>query len=246
MLRLLYLWLRLKTSRQTRAPVRRLAPPRSRRAIDLLAASGAALAACVGVALIVAYARPDFIPAPLSPAATRAATLALRVDAVESAPIVVSLERADPGGRETQAHRDVAVRITSVNNAFEPRFQVAPVAASVEVGNRDPVPHNTHVFDGRRTLFNVAVPLSGVRVQKVLGRPGIFEVRCDFHPWMRAWLFVPSGPHHAVVWTPGEAALRDIPPGSYRLHVWTPAHGDTIRTLTFRSGEVKSLQLAGA
>jgi plastocyanin len=246
MLRLLYLWLRQKAHRKTRAPAVRLASRRSRRAIDLLAVSGAALTASVGVALIVAYARPDFIPVPLSPASARTATLALRVDAVESAPIVVSLESADPRGREMQAHRDVAVRITSVNNAFEPRFQVAPVASSVQVGNRDPIPHNTHVFDGRRTLFNVAVPLSGVRVQKVLGRPGIFEVRCDFHPWMRAWLFVPSGPHHAVVWTPGEAALREIPPGSYRLHVWTPAQGDTVRALTFSSGEVKSLHLAGA
>jgi hypothetical protein len=138
------------------------------------------------------------------------------------------------------------VRITSIDSSFQPVFQVAPIAASIDVGNQDPIPHNTHVFDGRRTLFNVAVPLSGVRVHKVLGRPGIFEVRCDFHPWMRAWLFVPSGPHHTVVWAPGVAALRDIPPGTYRLHVWTRAHGDTVRTLSFASGEVKSLQVPGA
>jgi hypothetical protein len=206
----------------------------------------AALGACAAAALIVAYAHLGFVPLPLALAPERTATLELRVDAVESAPLVVFLEVPAPAGRETQTGPDAAVRITSVDSSFQPVFQVAPVAASVELGNQDPIPHNTHVFNGGRTLFNVAVPLSGVRVHKVLGRPGIFEVRCDFHPWMRAWLFVPPGPYHAVVWTPGEAALRDIPPGSYRLHVWTPAHGDTIRVLTFGSGEVKSLQLAGA
>jgi hypothetical protein len=204
------------------------------------------LAACSCAVLIGAYAYLGSGPAPFAEAPARTATLQLRVDAVESAPLVVFLEAPGAAGREEQEDSEARVRITSVNSSFQPMFQVAPVAASIELGNQDPIPHNTHVFDGRRTLFNVAVPLTGVRVHKVLGRPGIFDVRCDFHPWMRAWLFVPSGPYHAVVWTPGEATLRDIPPGSYRLHAWTPAHGDTIRTLTFGSGEVKSLKLAGA
>jgi hypothetical protein len=244
MLRLLYLLLRQKAHRERAEPGLAFAAPRRGRSSRTFAFGAAALAACA--ALIGAYAYLGLAPAPLAAAPARTATLQLRVDAVESAPLVVFLEVPGPAGGKAQAASDAAVRITSVNSSFQPVFQVAPIAASVEVGNQDPIAHNTHVFDGRRTLFNVAVPLSGVRVHKVLGRPGIFDVRCDFHPWMRAWLFVPSGPHHAVVWAPGEAALRDIPPGHYRLHVWTPAHGDTIRTLTFGSGEVKSLQLAGA
>ncbi len=244
MLRLLYLLLRQKARRERGAPALGYAAPSRRRSGPKFAVGAAALAACA--ALIGAYAYLGVAPVPLALAPAPTATLQLHVDAIESAPLVVFLEVPGPAGRETQAGAEAAVRITSVNSSFQPVFQVAPVAASVEVGNQDPIPHNTHVFGGGRTLFNVAVPLSGVRVHKVLGRPGIFEVRCDLHSWMRAWLFVPSGPHHAVVWTPGEAALRDIPPGSYRLHVWTPAQGDTIRTLTFASGEVKSLQLSGA
>jgi hypothetical protein len=246
MLRLLYLLLRQEARRDRAVPVLGYAAPRRRRSgrgVLTFAVGATALAAGAGVALIVAKAHLGFGPAPLAWAPVQTATLELRVDALESAPLVAYLEVPGTAGRATQPDPEAAVRVTSVNNTFQPSFQIAPVAASVELGNQDPIPHNTHVFDAGRTLFNVAVPLSGVRVHKVLGRPGIFEVRCDFHPWMRAWLFVPSGPHHAVVWTPGAATLRDIPPGSYRLHVWTPGRGHTISTLSFGSGEVKSLQL---
>ncbi|HTS54665.1 MAG TPA: hypothetical protein VMH26_15440 [Burkholderiales bacterium] len=211
----------------------------------MLGVGAGALTACAATAVIVAYARLGYVPNPLGWVNPRSATLDLRVDAVPSAPLVVYLDVPRLAGPETQTDPNATVRITSVNSSFQPRFQIAPLAASVEVGNQDPIPHNTHVFEAGRTLFNVAVPLAGVRVHKVLARPGIFEVRCDFHPWMRAWLFVPSGPYHAVLWTAGEATLRDIPPGRYRLHVWMPGRGDTVRMLSFDSGEAKSLQLAG-
>jgi len=246
MLRLLYLLLRQETRRERGAARPSYPASRRRRAGRVFAVGAAALAACTATALIIAYARLGYVPNPLAWVNTRMATLELRVDAVASAPLVMFLDIPAPAGRETQSDPNATVRITSVNTSFQPRFQVAPLAASVEVGNQDPIPHNTHVFDGGRTLFNVAVPLAGVRVHKVLGRPGIFDVRCDFHPWMHAWVFVPPGPYHAVVWMPGEATLRDIPPGSYRFHVWTPAHGETISTLTFDSGEVKYLRLAGS
>jgi plastocyanin len=248
MLRLLYLLLRQEARRKRAAPALGYAAPRRRRRDRglVFAVGAAALAAGAGAALIVANAHLGFGPAPLAWIPVRTATLDLHVDALGSAPLVAYLDVPGAARRETQGDPEAAVQITSVNNAFQPSFQVAPVAASVDLGNQDPIPHNTHVFEGGRTLFNVAVPLSGVRVHKVLGRPGMFEVRCDFHPWMRAWLFVPSGPHHTVIRTPGTATLHDIPPGSYRLHVWQPGRGDTIRTLSFGSGEVKSLRLTGA
>jgi hypothetical protein len=242
MLRLLYLLLRQNVRRHSSGPVPGAPTPRQRSTVNALLAGAAAVTAATGAALIGAFAcfGPDGLPLALAPA--RAATLQLQIGTIEYGPLVVFLEIPT----ETSADPRAVARITSVGSSFQPAFQVAPLPASIEVGNQDPIPHNTHVFDGRRTLFNVAVPLAGIRAHKVLGRPGIFEIRCDFHPWMRAWLFVPSGPHHAVVWTAGAASLHDIPPGTHRLHVWTPAHGDTVRTLSFASGEVKSLRLSGA
>jgi plastocyanin len=173
------------------------------------------------------------------------ATLRLHVAHVESVPLLVYLEAPGEGDSAIGDHRgQPAVQLTSVNGVFEPAFQVAPVAARVEVGNADPIPHNTHVFDGRRTLFNVAMPLQGVPVTKVLRRTGLFEVRCDLHSWMRAAVFVPPNPHHAVIREPGEFALRNVAPGTYRLHIWAPGRGKTTQVVDLLPGVTRTLELA--
>lgn len=166
------------------------------------------------------------------------ATLRLRVDALESAPLVVFLESNGAAQRPAGGQ---AARISSVNNAFEPLFQVAAVGAQIEVRNQDPVAHNTHLFDGRRTLFNVALPSAGAQTRKLLARAGLFDVRCDMHPWMRAWVFVPPEAHYAVLWRPGEVSLPEIEPGRYRLRVWQPARGGSMRALTLAPGQTLRL-----
>src|SRR5262245_37359843 len=179
-----------------------------------------------------------------SPALAEKATLRLRVASIESPPLLVYLER--PGGDATAmpAAAQPTVQLNSVDGAFAPAFQIAPLAARIELGNADAVAHNTHLFDGRRrTLFNVALPQQGVPVTRVLGRGGLFEVRCDLHSWMRAAVFVPPNGHHVLVSKPGEFVLRDITPGRWRMHVWTPVHGERVQSIELRPGASETLDV---
>lgn len=206
---------------------------------------GGVLFLAASVALIGVTARRGDTEPELAHAAA-GATLELRVDNIGSAPVVIFLESPnDTVVPATSDPRDKPARVTSINSAFRPAFQVAPLTADIEVANDDAIPHNTHLFDGRRTVFNVATPTPGVRVRKVLRQPGIFAVRCDLHPWMRAWVFVPANRHYAVMWQPGSTTLRDIPPGPYRLHSWDQARGQESQTLSLDAGETRSLSFAG-
>jgi plastocyanin len=223
MLRLLYLLLRQRLRERRPPPL----------AYPLLLASLGMLAIALALSL-AGRATPE-----PEAAATATATLKVRIDAVESAPVLVFL---DAPGAPRPAASASAARITSVNAAFEPAFQVAALGGEIEIGNRDPIPHNTHLFGGNgRTLFNVATPDAASRVRKPITRAGIFEVRCDLHSWMRASVFVPPGAHHAVLWSAGEVTLAGIAPGRYRLHVWQPARGDAARTLVLAAGDTVSL-----
>jgi hypothetical protein len=171
------------------------------------------------------------------------ATLHLRVVGVESPPLLVYID--GPGADEPKGGDGAppTVHVTSVGSVFQPAFQVAPLAARVQVGNADPIAHNTHVFAGRHTLFNVALPMQGVPVTRVLGRAGLFDVRCDLHAWMRATVFVPPNPHHAVIREAGEIMLRDIAPGSWRLHVWSPATGESVQFIDLPPGATRTIDL---
>jgi len=231
MLRLIYLLLRQRMHVPRAAPIAwaRLRP--------------AALVACAALAgAIVFLVFGERLAGPAPEASAERATLVLHATRIERAPLVVYLEGARTPEHATHDPTSSAT-LTSVGGAFEPAFQTAPLRTRVEVVNADEVAHNTHVFDGRRTLFNVALPHASVPVQRVLARAGVFEVRCDLHPWMRAALFVPPGPHHAVLESAGTVEWRDIAAGRYRLHDWMPGRGKTTRWLQLVPGETRTLEV---
>lgn len=238
MLRLLYMLARQRFNgaewRQERAAPRR-PRPRHRRLF-----TGIALAVA-GVGAVLVLGQLHLLPVPTLSDYRQVASLRLHVTTVHSAPVVIYLKSPRTVEQPTGAPRPVMVRINSVNSTFEPRFQVAPLSATIEVTNGDPIPHNTHVFDGNRTIFNVATPVPGVRVRKILSQPGMLGVRCDLHPWMQAWVFVPANPHYAVFWQPGSVTLRDIPAGEYRVYAWQASRGERVLDLSLGSGEIRSV-----
>ncbi len=99
------------------------------------------------------------------------------------------------------------------------------------------------MFNRGETVFNVALPLKGVTVRKTITGSGIFSVRCDLHPWMQAWLFIPPSRHYAVLHEPGSVHLSNIAPGEYLLHLWQPDRLENIQRVSLSSNESKTLRL---
>ncbi|HIM15280.1 MAG TPA: hypothetical protein EYM31_05905 [Acidobacteria bacterium] len=110
-----------------------------------------------------------------------------------------------------------------INNSgcyFVPRVQVAATRSVVMLTSEDDVLHTTHAYDDRqRTLFNIAIPLPGLEIERPLRRPGPVRIECDSHGWMRAWVYV-TDDIGTVTTSNGQFELADIPAGSYELTVW--------------------------
>ena len=103
---------------------------------------------------------------------------------------------------------------------FHPRVQVIPAGTKLAIVNADPVLHNTHGFLIKTTVFNVAMPKSGMRVERPLPRPGVVRVECDAHGWMLAWIYVADNPYYAMTGKEGAFSIGDVPPGNHTLVVW--------------------------
>ena len=218
-------------------PAAGIAAPRPRRhAATVLAL---VLGACVLAAAVLAVLRPTMTTDSGGPGAA----LHLSISADGPKPVVAYLRGGDPDrprhGEETSPVR----RIRSVDGRFSPAFQVAPPLSVLEMTNADSVAHNTHMFSRGETVFNVALPEQGVTVRKVLRGDGIFDIRCDMHPWMRAWVFVSPSPHYAVVHEPTTIAFTGIDPGGYILHLWQPNRRESIHPLELVAGETRHLRL---
>ena len=112
-------------------------------------------------------------------------------------------------------------KIIIENNQFKPTFQLVGAGSAIGFVNRDKVLHNAHVIDGKDTVFNVATPLQRIAVRKTLTATGMLEARCDLHPQMRSWLFVPANSHYAIVNVqPDRLLWKNIEPGKYSIRVW--------------------------
>ena len=119
---------------------------------------------------------------------------------------------------------------------FLPHVQAFPVGTVVIV-NSDPVMHNTHGFHGKATVFNVALPIKGQRVERPLKKPGLMRVECDTHGWMLAWIYAAENPYYAVTQKDGTFTIRDVPPGSYTLVAWQEYTGELEVPVTVKPKE---------
>ena len=147
------------------------------------------------------------------------AQLEIRVDSVANAPTVVFLERSPPSLTPVPENSNVS-QITIQNSQFAPAFQLISAGSTIEIVNNDPILHNTHIIDGDDTVFNVATPLKSITVRKTMTATGMLFVRCDLHPFMHSWIFVPPNPYYAVVHDPRTVVWSDILPGAYLLQKW--------------------------
>lgn len=106
---------------------------------------------------------------------------------------------------------------------FSPTVQVIR-SGKIAIVNSDPVLHNTHGYlcksKGKkcaRTVFNLALPNQGQRIEKSMKRAGTVKVDCDAHGWMLGWMQVVDNPYYAITDADGKFSIPDVPPGKYTL-----------------------------
>ena len=201
------------------------------------------LALVVGACVLGAVAIAVLAPIPPTKGGGPGAVVRLTIPTVDPKPVVVYLRGDGVAGPLPDTHASVVGRIRSIDTRFTPAFQVVPPASILEMSNADTVAHNTHVFSRGETVFNVALPEQGVTVRKVLKGEGIFDVRCDMHPWMKAWVFVSPSPHYAVIHEPTTVTFSDVVPGEYIVHLWQPNRQVRLHPLDLGAGESRHLRL---
>jgi hypothetical protein len=89
--------------------------------------------------------------------------------------------------------------------------------------NGDPFLHNYHTLVRSDWLSpsgvenNVAMSKPGARPFDFGFDEGIVAVKCDLHPWSRAWVVIVRHPFFAVSTGDGRFTIRNVPPGEYDL-----------------------------
>jgi plastocyanin len=114
---------------------------------------------------------------------------------------------------------------------YVPHVQAAPVGSTLEIVNSDPMLHNIHGYHGPATAFNLAMPLKGQRIPRVLSKLGVVSVKCDVHNFMHGYVVVVDSPY-AVVGEDGKYAVKGLPAGTYTVTAWHEKLGEKTAQVT--------------
>ena len=124
---------------------------------------------------------------------------------------------------------------------FHPRSIVLRAGDALEMRNSDPTLHTVHWYGPRNG--NIALPMEGMRVERPFTVEGIYQIKCDVHGWMHAFVRVDSHRYHAVSDETGSFAIEGVPAGSYNLEAWHERLGFLRQRVEVGAGARTSIRL---
>src|SRR2546421_6431449 len=124
---------------------------------------------------------------------------------------------------------------------YQPHVIAMHANQKLEVINRDPTTHNIHPIPANNREWNKAEP-PGAKVEDTFAREEIaIPVKCNVHPWMKAYIAVFRHPYFSVSNQDGAFSVKNLPPGNYTISAWQEKLGTVTQKVTVAGGEAKAL-----
>ena len=68
----------------------------------------------------------------------------------------------------------------------------------------------------------------------------IFQIKCDVHPWMSAYIGVFTHPFFSVTSTDGKFTISGLDPGTYEITAWHERLGTQTASVTVGASDTKT------
>jgi len=112
----------------------------------------------------------------------------------------------------------------------------------LKIVSSDDTTHNIHPMPQNNREWNMSQTPGAAPIEQKFMHPEIMiPVKCNQHPWMRAWIGVTSNPFFAVSGSDGTFALKGLPPGDYTIEAWTANFGTQQQKVTVGAKESKTV-----
>jgi len=119
-------------------------------------------------------------------------------------------------GNRVFAVPDAPVVFDQKGCMYVPHVAGAQVDQTVEFRNSDAFMHNV-----KSPEFNQGLATRGIKMKLKLANEGVMvPIRCDVHPWMRAFAGVMSHPYFDVTKADGAFRLAGLVDGEYTVVAW--------------------------
>ncbi len=107
--------------------------------------------------------------------------------------------------------------------------------------NSDGILHNVHTLPEINRSFNRAMPATLTEVITTFDQPeAIFQIKCDVHPWMSAYIGVFDHPFFSVTSSDGTFTISGLDPGTYEITAWHERLGAQTASVTVGDSDTTS------
>ena len=134
-----------------------------------------------------------------------------------------------------------AVTLDQKGCMYQPHVLAVMTGQTIAMVNSDSTNHNIHPTPAVNQEWNESQPPgSGVRSQSFPKQELLLPIKCNIHPWMRAYVNVIAHPFFAVTGDDGSFTIKGLPPGTYTIEVVHEKYGAQEQQITVGAKESKT------
>jgi plastocyanin len=154
--------------------------------------------------------------------------------------IMVWVSKGLPAGKTWPAPK-TPVTLDQKGCQYQPHVMGIMVGQPYRILNSDGVLHNVHALPKVNPGFNRAMPATVKEASAKFDKPeAVFQIKCDVHPWMSAYVGVFTHPFFSVTKSDGKFTISGLEPGTYELTAWHERLGTQTASVTVGASDTKT------
>ena len=154
--------------------------------------------------------------------------------------ILVWVSKGLPAGKTWPAPK-TPVTLDQKGCVYVPHVMGIMVGQAYRILNSDGILHNVHALPKINRGFNRPMPATVKESTATFDKAEpVFQIKCDVHPWMSAYVGVFTHPFFASTTTDGKFTISGLDPGTYEITAWHERLGTQTATVTVAANESKA------
>ncbi len=138
-----------------------------------------------------------------------------------------------------------AVTLDQRGCRYQPHVLGVMTGQPLDVVSSDNTNHNIHPMPKNNPEWNESQSPGAPKKTKTFAREEILiPVKCNIHPWMKAYIGVVKHPFFGVTGKDGSFEIKGLPPGSYTMAAWHEKYGKMEQKVTVAAKEAKTVDFS--
>src|SRR5688572_17902732 len=154
--------------------------------------------------------------------------------------VIVWVSKGLPAGKTYPAPK-TPVTLDQRGCVYVPHAMGIMVGQPYRILNSDGILHNVHTLPKINPSFNRAMPATSKEASTSFAKPEpIFQIKCDVHPWMSAYIGVFTHPFFSTTSTDGKFTISGLDAGTYEITAWHERLGTQTASITVGASDTKT------